>query len=219
MSRGRLYPDKVGLQRLYRFCGQMFRRIAVFEDRSLRDILSPSPMIVVRFRCLNAPPGRRDHGFPFRLGDDAPCGTNLGIPWSSARGPYHFRPPDTRFALRIRIHGRGPRAGGDNRRRRRGSSFAGNDCREDAIAGFGCSDRVGDACEAWIRCCRLHKCRPGFRWARWPSAGPGRSTRPCWRRPSSAESIPEFRAAVEQFRAKQTQAVLDQPDPRSGEQA
>jgi 5-(carboxyamino)imidazole ribonucleotide mutase len=30
---------------------------------------------------------------------------------------------------------------------------------------------------------------------------------------------PEFRAAVGQFRAKQTQAVLDQPDPRSGEQA
>jgi 5-(carboxyamino)imidazole ribonucleotide mutase len=30
---------------------------------------------------------------------------------------------------------------------------------------------------------------------------------------------PEFRAAVEQFRAKQTQAVLDRPDPRTGEQA
>lgn len=30
---------------------------------------------------------------------------------------------------------------------------------------------------------------------------------------------PEFRAALEQFRAEQTQAVLDHPDPRSGEQA
>jgi 5-(carboxyamino)imidazole ribonucleotide mutase len=30
---------------------------------------------------------------------------------------------------------------------------------------------------------------------------------------------PEFRAAVEQFRANQTQAALDHPDPRTGEQA
>jgi len=30
---------------------------------------------------------------------------------------------------------------------------------------------------------------------------------------------PEFRAAVDRFRAAQTQAVLDQPDPRIGDQA
>jgi 5-(carboxyamino)imidazole ribonucleotide mutase len=34
-----------------------------------------------------------------------------------------------------------------------------------------------------------------------------------------ANKYPAFRAALDEFRAKQTQTVLDHPDPRSGEQA
>ena len=98
------------------------------------------------------------------------------------------------------------RPAGDHRRGRRGGPPAGDGGRQDGPAGARRAGRVGGAARAWTRCCRSCRCRPASRSARWRSARPGRSTRPCWRRRSWGTRTRSIRQAVHEYRAKQTRA-------------
>ena len=76
------------------------------------------------------------------------------------------------------------------------------------------------ACRYSRRCCRVStrcspscRCPPAYRSPPWPSARPARSTRRCSASILGAKH-PQYHEALKQFRANQTETVLDNPDPR-----
>ena len=114
------------------------------------------------------------------------------------------RTPDLLFEYAATA--RDARPAGDHRRRGRRGAPAGHGGRQDARCRCSACRCSRGRSTGWTRCCRSCRCPPACRSARSPSAPPARPMPRCSPPPSSAARTRERRAALEAFRAAQTEA-------------